>query len=78
MKPPSFLKRLMVDRVIGMVNDSTSRLEKAYPTVFQIYKTFKTGDVLFVCMHVFVLPRVCVTVCVCACVHACVCNFIAK
>ncbi|XP_076460103.1 LETM1 domain-containing protein 1-like [Babylonia areolata] len=42
-QPPGFIKRLLVDRVITIVNNSTNRLEKAYPTVFQIYKTFKTG-----------------------------------
>ncbi|KAL8580119.1 hypothetical protein ACOMHN_061233 [Nucella lapillus] len=42
-EPPGFIKRYLVDRVFTIVNNSTSRLEKAYPTVFHIYKTFKTG-----------------------------------
>ncbi|KAK7113142.1 LETM1 domain-containing protein 1-like [Littorina saxatilis] len=42
-KRPGFIKRYLVDTTLGIINSSSSRLEKAYPTVFQIYKTFKTG-----------------------------------
>ncbi|PVD38606.1 hypothetical protein C0Q70_01222 [Pomacea canaliculata] len=47
-KPPGILKRYLIDKVIDMVNKSTTQLEKAYPTVFQIYRTFKTGLSSFV------------------------------
>jgi hypothetical protein len=42
-KRPGFVRRYLLDRVIMFITDSTSRLEKVFPTVFQIYKTFKTG-----------------------------------
>lgn len=50
-KPPNFLKRYIVDHVIQIVNDSSGRLEKAYPTVFQIYKTFTTGKLVNILIY---------------------------
>ena len=41
---PGFVRRYLVDKVFSIISQSSSKLESSYPSVFQIYRTFKTGQ----------------------------------
>ncbi|XP_046561189.1 LETM1 domain-containing protein 1-like [Haliotis rubra] len=46
--PPGFIKRYIVDHIVNFVSKRTEKLERRYPKVFEIYRTFRSGSSTFV------------------------------
>ncbi|CAL1536333.1 unnamed protein product [Lymnaea stagnalis] len=42
-KPPARPRRFLLDKLISFITTSSDKLEKKIPSVFQVYRTFKTG-----------------------------------
>ncbi|XP_059160933.1 LETM1 domain-containing protein 1-like [Physella acuta] len=42
-KPPARLRRFLLDKLVNFITNSSDQLEKRIPSVFQVYRTFKTG-----------------------------------
>ncbi|BFZ21831.1 hypothetical protein BsWGS_24870 [Bradybaena similaris] len=47
-KPPIKPKRYALDRLVKFITNSADKLEKRVPSVFQVYRTFRTGVSSFV------------------------------